>query len=134
MKNTHDFRFWLLALCSFGFAACASQPPRQFTHFPAATELQTPEHRQSHYQQARIDFERAAAGQRPQFAQWRDAIRDGGTTFYRGVGYDLTVWHRYSSPDGVSTYIYAGPEINFDRTLSPRGASFYSAATTRKHQ
>ena len=132
MNSATNFNSWLLALWSIALSACASQPSAQFSHFPTAAELSTPESRYSAYQQARIDFQRAAAGHRPLYARWSNAIRDGGTTFYHGSGYDLTVWNRFSVANGV-TLFYSGPEIQFDRPLSPRGPASYSIAATRKH-
>lgn len=133
MNRLNLLRCWPFVLCCLALSGCASQPARQLAHFPTATELATPKEQLPSYEQARTDFQRVAAGQRPQFASQNNALRDGGTTFYRGHGYALTVWHRLSTEDGHTSYVYAGPEIRFDRLLSPAGSVSYSAATTRKH-
>ena len=132
MNRTDLLRRWLLALCCLALFGCASQTAQQLTHFPTVTELATPKEQLPSYEQARTDFQRAVASQHPQFASQSNALRDGGTTFYQGHGYALTVWQRVSTEDGHTSYVYAGPEIQFDRLLSPGGLKSYSAASTRK--
>src|SRR5687768_7831717 len=102
----------LLVAISSLLLGCASTQHQQFTSFPTSTELGTPRRLLSSYEQARVDFQRAAKGLRPRYALRQTALYDGGTTFYRGRGYDLTVWKRFSSADGV-TYLRSGPEIHF---------------------
>ena len=127
-------RYWrlLVVLAAIVLHGCASAPRLQFTNFPTPDDLRTPESRRSSYEEAREDFQRAAKGLHPRHAVRHDALYDGGTVFYKGNGYDLTVWKRLSLTPGGMTYIYSGPEIRFSRSLSPRGAASYSIAQSRK--
>ena len=125
---------WLLILVTGAcfIQGCASTPHRRLSTFPTAEELMTPQSYRSSYAEARVDFQRAAKGLSPRYATQRSALRDGGTVFYKGSGYDITVWKRLSTmPDGT-TYVYSGPEIHFSRLLSPRGAASYSSAQSRR--
>jgi hypothetical protein len=131
-RKRWSLRVVALAACAALVQACASLPHRQFETFPTAEELGTPRSQQSRYEEARVDFQRAAKGMPPRYAVWHSALYDGGTTFYRGVGYEVTVWKRLSTAPNGGTYLHAGPEIHFTRPLSPRGPASYSVARTRK--
>ena len=55
------------------------------------------------------------------------ALGDGGTAFWRGNGYTMTVWHRFVSVGGVAGVLF-GPEVTlapeFTGSPSPMVVSF----------
>jgi hypothetical protein len=59
------------------------------------------------------DFQAALAGRLPPDAKLKAAAADGGTTFYSGHKYSLTIRMSLSSFGSLSGYIY-GPVLVFD--------------------
>lgn len=75
-----------------------------------------------------VDFNLVLNGKKPKFAKHKSSLLDGGTAFYKGKGYLLTVVKSMGSIGGVDGYYY-GPIIKFKddeniKTMS--NVTFYS--------
>jgi hypothetical protein len=86
---------------------------------------------------AKVDFEAVLRGQKPVHAipdPKKPDLTDGGTTFYFGEGYSLTVKSTLSEKDGIKGYMY-GPIIEFkdaDKTKELSNVKFYSNEDLKK--
>lgn len=86
---------------------------------------------------AKEDFEAVLKGQKPVHAipdPKKPDLADGGTTFYSGEGYSLTVKSTLSEKDGIKGYMY-GPIIEFkdaDKTKEMSDVKFYSTDDLKK--
>ncbi len=66
---------------------------------------------------AKEDFAAVVAGRKPVHAVLDDSkplLSDGGTTFYKGVGYSLTVQSSISTKNGIDGFLY-GPIVTFPK-------------------
>ena len=75
--------------------------------------------------EASEDFRAVAAGKKPVHAVFDQAAplpSDGGTTFYKGHGYELTILLSFSGFGGQSANAY-GPIIKFDPSFAPGNTS-----------
>ena len=80
-----------------------------------------PKHDAQTIRESNEDFILVLAGHNPRYAKFdKDAPlpRDGGTTYYKGKGYTLTILKSLSSFGKLQGYIY-GPIIKFDEKFAP---------------
>ena len=84
---------------------------------------------------AKEDFEAVQKGQKPIHAvpdPKKPDLSDGGTTFYLGKGYSLTIKSTLSEKDGVKGYMY-GPIIIFQNANKEMSdIKFYSIDAFKK--
>ncbi|WP_052446873.1 hypothetical protein [Candidatus Soleaferrea massiliensis] len=84
----------------------------------------------------RIDLHRAVQGEKPLFTISSISLDDGGSTDYRGLGYQIIIWHQLADEqpadhaytvyeDGVESYyligfrnILDGPAIPLQKTIN----------------
>ncbi len=104
-------------------------PSPAITAFPTASShpfegvdlsLLAPEERRTINEAAR-DFQDVVAGKAPTFAKIDEDMplpADGGTTFYVGRGYSLTIVRSLSSFGKLNGFVY-GPIITFDSAFAP---------------
>lgn len=74
------------------------------------------------------DFDLAVNGAKPKFAKLESGLLDGGTPFYKGKGYLLTIVKSIGRLGGVEGYYY-GPIIKFKEDENIKvmsNVSFYS--------
>ncbi|WP_043650431.1 hypothetical protein [Chitinilyticum litopenaei] len=57
------------------------------------------------------DFWLAKQGKKPVFSVLRAAATDGGSGFYKGLGYTLTLYHAFTDSDVRQCTV--GPEISY---------------------
>jgi hypothetical protein len=79
--------------------------------------------------EASEDFQAVLSGKSPIHASEdsnADAPADGGTSFYVGKRYKLTVFKSISSFGSISGYVY-GPKIVFDDDFSPGNVSYVTS-------
>ena len=62
------------------------------------------------------DYRLILLGQSPRYAHEHATASDGGTTLYRGIGYELEDLHSMRAQDDVEGYI-VGPRINYSPFL-----------------
>ena len=115
-----------LAIALFA-SSCAQTPQLPVAQGPfVGIEVSTlPEAERRTITEAAEDFQAVVAGRKPTHAVFdKDAPlpSDGGTTFYQGKGYRLTVLVSFSSFGGVNATAY-GPIIEFERTFAPGNTS-----------
>jgi len=78
--------------------------------------------------EASEDFQAVLSGKPPKHAKEdsnADLPADGGTSFYVGKGYSLTIVKSLSSFGGLNGFIY-GPTIRFDTNFAPGNLSYVS--------
>jgi hypothetical protein len=71
--------------------------------------------------EANVDFLLVLKGEKPRYAQFNKEMplpADGGTTYYSGDHYELTVVQSLSTFGNLNGYIY-GPVVDFDKQFSP---------------
>ena len=62
---------------------------------------------------SRVDYARALRGQEPLFAWEEGRASDGGTVWYRGIGYELMILCRYHVEDGWPIGYDRGPVLTY---------------------
>lgn len=100
--------------------AHASPPPSSHPFADVDLSSLTPENRRTIDEAAR-DFQDVVAGKVPAFAKVDESAplpADGGTTFYVGHGYKLTIVRSLSSFGELHGFVY-GPIITFDPAFAP---------------
>ena len=85
---------------------------------------------------AKEDFDTVLKGKKPIHAipdEGKPDLTDGGTSFYKGNGYSLTIKSTISEENGINGYIY-GPIITFhDKTKKEMSEiRFYSVDELKK--
>jgi len=116
----------LLALICSGASAAQTLPSGPF----AGIDLKTfsADQRQT-IMQASDDFEAVKAGRPPIHAKL-DTVApvpaDGGTRYFVGIKYRLTIVQSLSSFGGLNGYVY-GPDITFDKSVAPGNVSEISS-------
>ena len=71
--------------------------------------------------EANTDFLLVIKGQKPRYAQFNEDMplaADGGTTYYSGDHYELTIVQSLSTFGTVNGFIY-GPVIEFEKRFAP---------------
>jgi len=118
-------------------AACSQSPSSSFSSGPfIGVDLATlpPEHRQI-IQEASEDFRAVVEGKQPIHAKIDNnepLPSDGGTTFYKGSGYRLTILVSLSSFGDFNGAAY-GPIIHFDDTFAPGNTNRISDVRVYSH-
>ena len=122
---TNIIRTLAIGLLVAGCTQQPAQPPIGPGPFVGLDETSlSPENRQI-LREASEDFRAVVAGKKPVHAVFdKDAPlpSDGGTTFYQGKGYRLTVLVSYSGFGGLPANAY-GPIIKFDPAFAPGNTS-----------
>ncbi len=124
----------ILIITTFLFLGCTDS-----AHLKHKEENTTssPEQIQAH---AKADFDAILAGKKPIYAipdKDKSDFADGGTTFYVGEGYALTLMSRLTQEKGVNGYTY-GPILTFtspDKSIKPKEMSsvrFYTLEELKK--
>jgi hypothetical protein len=110
-------------------AGCVSSPPAQVKSFPDAASLKTPKKYLKLYNEAKEDFQILATfrNKQPKHARRTSLGYDGGSVFYKGLGYRLISKHRIMNKDGILG-VWMGPEITFELPISRIGPIYYSEA------
>jgi len=118
------FSLWSMLFLS----ACTSQAPQPAIGpgpFIGIDLAKLPPEDRQIITEASEDFRAVVAGKKPMHAVFdknADLPSDGGTTFYKGRGYNLTVLLSISSFGDFSGNAY-GPIVTFDSTFAPGNTS-----------
>lgn len=123
------FRFIILLLLLSLSATVHADPPLSFGPFQGVDiSILSPSQRET-ISQASEDFARVLKGKKPKHAVFDDKAplpADGGTQFFIGKGYNLTVMKSLSSFGGADGWLHGyvyGPVVKFSESLAPGNIS-----------
>ncbi len=120
----------LILACLFSVSmACTAEQLLQDGPFALVDLSALPEQDAQIIREANEDFICVLQGRKPQNAKFDEKavlFKDGGTTYYKGKGYSLTIVQSISSFGKLHGYIY-GSVIVFDKNFAPGNTNTVSS-------
>jgi hypothetical protein len=118
-------RFTVILALSFLATFARADSPLPFGPFQGVDMGVLSQSQRETITKASEDFERVLKGSRPKHATLDEKAAvpaDGGTAFFLGKGYKLTVIKSLSSFGGLQGFVY-GPVVSFEKSFAPGNMS-----------